>query len=90
MRKDTQSAGAHLLTRPRSSSNGQIPQSFQKLFLWVQLPHSAVKESLMPSETVPQARITLVASFPVHYFLENLAMRSDNSVLISALSHKEL
>jgi hypothetical protein len=31
-----------------------------------------------------------VASFPENYFLENLAVRADNSVLITALNHKQV
>ena len=31
----------------------------------------------------PKARLTTVAEFPKNYFLENLAVRSDNSILIT-------
>ena len=41
------------------------------------------------SETAP-ARLSTVASFPTHYFLENLAVRADNSVLVTAFNHNEL
>ena len=44
----------------------------------------------MPSENLPQAKITTVASFPLKYFLENLAIRRDNSVLVSAMLTREL
>ena len=37
-----------------------------------------------------QAHLTTVAQFPKEYFLENLAVRADNSVLITAMNHKEL
>ena len=40
--------------------------------------------------TVLQAKLTTVATFPKNYFLENLVVRSDNSILITALNHKEL
>jgi hypothetical protein len=30
---------------------------------------------------IPQAQLTVVAEFPNHYFLENLAVRSDGSIL---------
>jgi hypothetical protein len=36
------------------------------------------------------AQLTTVASFPANYFLENLALRADNSVLITAMNQKEL
>ena len=38
----------------------------------------------------PQARLTTVAEFPKNYFLENLAVRTDNSILITAMNHGEL
>ncbi len=44
----------------------------------------------MPSDTTPQAKLTTVASFPRHYFLENMAIRRDHSVLVTAMNHKEL
>ncbi|GAA1948669.1 hypothetical protein [Amycolatopsis minnesotensis] len=34
--------------------------------------------------------LTTVARFPEHYFLENLAVRGDGSVLVTALLHKQL
>ena len=47
--------------------------------------------TIMPATDVPpQAKLTPVAYFPKEYFLENLAIRSDNSVLVSAMNHKEL
>ena len=44
----------------------------------------------MLSASWPEATLTTVASFPENYFLENLAVRADNSVLITALNHKQL
>ena len=44
----------------------------------------------MSHNQAPQARITSVASFPTKYFLENLAVRADNSVLVTAMNNKEL
>ena len=44
----------------------------------------------MPHNQAPQARLTTVARFPTKYFLENLAVRSDNSILITAMNTKEL
>ena len=38
----------------------------------------------------PKAHLTTVAEFPKNYFLENLAVRSDNSILITAMNHSEL
>jgi hypothetical protein len=37
-----------------------------------------------------KAKLITVASFPENYFLENLAVRADNSVLITALNYKQL
>jgi len=39
---------------------------------------------------LPTVKLTPVAHFPKGYFLENLAVRSDGSVLISSLLNKEL
>ena len=44
----------------------------------------------MPAETIPQAKLTTVASFPPNYFLENIVVRADNSALITAMNHREL
>ena len=44
----------------------------------------------MSHNKAPQARLTTVAEFPENYFLENLAVRADNSVLVTAMNHKEL
>ena len=44
----------------------------------------------MSPSPVPQVSLTTVATFPKNYFLENLAVRADNSVLVTALNHKEL
>ena len=42
----------------------------------------------MPTTT--QAKLTIVAEFPEHYFLENLAVRGDGSILVTAMNKKEL
>jgi len=44
----------------------------------------------MPIAPVPAVALTPVAYFPEKYFLENLAVRADGSVLITALLQKEL
>ncbi len=44
----------------------------------------------MPSNDTPQAKLAAAALFPPKYFLENLAIREDNSILVSAMNHKEL
>lgn len=38
----------------------------------------------------PQARLITIAEFPTQYFLENLTVRQDNSVLIHVANRKEL
>ena len=38
----------------------------------------------------PNVMLSTVATFPKNYFLENLAVRSDNSVLVTVLNHQEL
>jgi hypothetical protein len=37
-----------------------------------------------------QARLTIVAEFPQHFFLENMAVRADGSMLITVQNRKEL
>ncbi|MGD0064764.1 MAG: hypothetical protein ABSB76_15120 [Streptosporangiaceae bacterium] len=44
----------------------------------------------MPMPPVPAVTLTPVGSFPEKYFLENLAVRADGSVLITAVLQKEL
>jgi hypothetical protein len=44
----------------------------------------------MPMPPVPTVTLTPVAYFPEKYFLENLAVRADGSVLITAVLQKEL
>ncbi len=44
----------------------------------------------MSHNQAPQARLMTVALFPANYFLENLAVRPDNSVLVTAMNQKEL
>ena len=44
----------------------------------------------MSHNKAPQATLTTVARFPAKYFLENLAVRSDHSVLITSMNAKEL
>jgi hypothetical protein len=39
---------------------------------------------------IPQAALTVVAEFPEHYFLENLGVRPDGSILVTAMNKKEL
>ncbi|HWF69128.1 MAG TPA: hypothetical protein VG187_06100 [Mycobacterium sp.] len=40
--------------------------------------------------TVALADISPIASFPPHFFLENLAVRADGSILVTVLNHKQL
>lgn len=44
----------------------------------------------MPLPALPAVTLTPVAYFPEKYFLENLAVRSDGSALVTAVSQKEL
>ena len=44
----------------------------------------------MSHNEAPQATLTTAASFPVKYFLENLAMREDHSVLVTTNTRHEL
>ena len=44
----------------------------------------------MLRQSTAEARLTVAASFPPHFFLENLALRGDDSMLVSALTRKEV
>lgn len=44
----------------------------------------------MSSDTMPQAKLTTIAEFPPGFVLENFAVRSDNSMLITVANHREL
>ena len=44
----------------------------------------------MLTKHTPQAKLTTVACFPDHSFLENLAVRADGSILVTVLNRKEL
>jgi hypothetical protein len=44
----------------------------------------------MPLSPIPTVTLTPVAYFPEQYFLENLAVRGDGSVLVTAVLQKEL
>ncbi len=45
---------------------------------------------MMSHNNAPEARLVTVAEFPKQYFLENLAVREDNSVLVHVNNKKEL
>ncbi len=44
----------------------------------------------MSHNTAPRAKLTTVALFPKGYFLENLVVRADGSMLVTVLNHREL
>ena len=44
----------------------------------------------MPTLETAPAKLTTVAVFPRYYFLENLAVRHDGSILVTAALHQEL
>jgi hypothetical protein len=44
----------------------------------------------MPAQETSLARLTTIAVFPRYYFLENLAVRDDGSVLVTAALQREL
>ena len=44
----------------------------------------------MSTNQAPQAQITTVAEFPPGFFLENLVVRADGSVLITEVIHRGL
>ena len=44
----------------------------------------------MSTENMPLTKLTTIASFPDHYFLENMAIRRDSSILVTVMNHQEL
>jgi hypothetical protein len=44
----------------------------------------------MTTDNATRAKLTTIAYFPEHFFLENLAVRADGSILITVLNHKQL
>jgi hypothetical protein len=44
----------------------------------------------MTTPNATRATLTTIAYFPEHFFLENLAVRADGSILITVLKHKQL
>jgi hypothetical protein len=44
----------------------------------------------MRKYSVPQIRLAIAAQFPAHFFLENIAVRHDNSLLITVANRREL
>ena len=44
----------------------------------------------MPAASPPKATLSVLATFPEKFFLENLAVRADNSLLVSDLTRKGL
>ncbi len=44
----------------------------------------------MPPEKIKEAKLFTAALFPEKYFLENLAVRQDNSILVTVANHHEL
>jgi hypothetical protein len=53
-----------------------------------QMPKEAVQKA--SNQTLQKAKLATMAEFPREYFLENLAVRSDNSMLITVLNRGEL
>jgi hypothetical protein len=44
----------------------------------------------MTTDNATRAKLTTIAYFPEQFFLENLAVRADGSILVTVLNHKQL
>ncbi len=44
----------------------------------------------MTTDNVTRAKLTTIAYFPEQFFLENLAVRADGSILVTVLNHRQL
>jgi hypothetical protein len=42
----------------------------------------------MTTDNGARAKLTTIAYFPEQFFLENLAVRADGSILVTVLNHK--
>jgi hypothetical protein len=71
---------------PSANAPGYDPSSL----VCALLPENSDQEREPSTKTLPQAKLTTVARFPDHYFLENLAVRADGSILVTVLNRKEL
>jgi hypothetical protein len=74
---------------------GSLTISDRHEFIWLGLVNRRyceypILEKHMPNAVSAKAKLTTLATFPENYFLENLAVRDNNSVLVTAFNHKEL
>ena len=44
----------------------------------------------MASENTRQAKLITIASFPINYFVENMAVRADSSILVTVANRNQL
>jgi hypothetical protein len=44
----------------------------------------------MTADNVARSKLTTIATFPQNFFLENLAVRANDSILVTVLNHKQL
>jgi hypothetical protein len=44
----------------------------------------------MSLQREPKVQLSVAAQFPMHFFLENIALRGDNSMLITVVTRNEL
>ena len=44
----------------------------------------------MTTDNAARTKLTTIATFPENFFLENLVVRADDSILVSVLNHKQL
>jgi hypothetical protein len=51
---------------------------------------SNIRRSVVLTKNMPQAKLATIAAFPRQYFLESMAIRRDNSILVGVMNHQEL
>ena len=88
----TQTAGGARSSTGRRRTTRSVLTAMCVIALAALVPVVTVsaKQLETPNVTTPTAKLTTVAQFPVGYFLENVAVRADGSMLVSALNKKEL
>jgi hypothetical protein len=71
-----------------------VPSTFTNTLTAIRAEGAACEQGghrqIAGKDTMPAVQLTTVAQFPAGYFLENVAVRADGSMLVTAVNKKEL